>query len=75
MLSRHLGAIATIDAAQYVKDGDGVVVCCPCCKTSAPLTEMHTVDPAGYVTPIYACPNAACPFAEFLFLDGLDGEP
>jgi hypothetical protein len=33
------------------------------------LDETYKVDASGIVTPIWACPNAACPAQAFLSLE------
>lgn len=44
---------------------------CPCCgETSVLDVGVHEIARSGVVSPIWLCPNIACPAADFLLLDG-----
>jgi len=47
-----------------------VVVCCPVCSSKTTLSAEHKVDEHGFVSPAVKCSNGACPFLEYIQLDG-----
>jgi hypothetical protein len=51
------------------KDGrDRLWICCPKCKRIGILTETHTVDEQGNVTPSVICSRKTCDFHETIKL-------
>lgn len=41
-------------------------ICCPRCAAVSVLPPTHRVHRSGAVTPIWACPDEACPYADWL---------
>ena len=68
-LQRHLGTARDLDPGQYTAKHGLVSIRCPLCGGIDTLGNTHDVDPAGRVTPAYACPTETCPWLDFVDLD------
>lgn len=54
--------LRVIPRKDWRRDGAGVMVTCPSCRTEGRLGDQHSVAEDGQVSPELACPTKGCDF-------------
>lgn len=76
LLKRNMTSVEALQPGEYYVEHTrhtpnamvGIAVACPLCGGISALTDDHTIERSGLVTPIWSCPIPRCSVMDWLDL-------